>query len=247
LYYPCFFGKIIINEKALLLLVFLVVGKLIVIEGNDGSGKATQSKLLIEKLEEKGVKTEYFDFPRYDNPCSSLVKNYLNGKYGSVDEVLAKVSSMFYAVDRYDASFEMKKALEENKIIICNRYVSSSMGHQASKIKDKKEREEFLEWLQDLEYNFFNIPKPDLTIFLHVDFLNNQKLIDNKGHRDYLGGEKRDIHEDIKYIKSGGETYLELINKMNWIKIDCVKNNNLLSIEEINIKIMGVVNNFLGV
>ena len=223
-----------------------VVGKLIVIEGNDGSGKATQSKLILENLKAKGLETAYFDFPRYDNPCSTLVKNYLNGAYGSVEDVPSKVSSMFYAIDRYDASFEMKKALEENKIIVCNRYVSSSMGHQASKINDKKEREEFLEWLKDLEYNFFNIPKPDLTIFLHVGFLNNQKLVDNKGYRDYLGGEKRDIHEDIKYIMSAEESYLELINKMNWIKIDCVKNNNLLSIEEINIKIMDVINKFLG-
>jgi dTMP kinase len=224
-----------------------VRGKLIVIEGTDGSGKATQSKELLHRFEEKGVETAYVDFPQYEEKSAGLVANYLNGKYGSADEVPPKIASMFYAVDRYDASFGMRKALEEGRIIISNRYVSASMGHQTGKLADPKERDDYLNWLDDLEFNFFGIPRPDLTILLFVPITISQKLIENKGHRAYIGGKKKDIHEaDEEHLKQAEQAYLEVAKKYGWTTIDCTDNGKLLSIEEIHVKVWKVVNDFLG-
>ena len=222
-------------------------GKLIVIEGTDGSGKATQSKELLHRFEEKGVETAYVDFPQYAGNTAGAVANYLNGKYGSANEVSPKVASMFYAIDRYDASFGMRKALNEGRIVVSNRYVSANMGHQAGKIADSKEREEYLNWLEDLEYNFFGIPKPDLTILLFVPLEIGQKLIENKGHRDYISGKKKDIHEeDLEHLKQAEQAYVEVAKKYGWTIIDCTENGVLMSIPEIHKKVWSVVNDFLG-
>lgn len=212
-----------------------VQGKLIVIEGTDGSGKATQSKKLLEHLEEAGFSTAYFDFPRYGEKSAGMVENYLNGKYGKADEVDPKVASMFYAVDRYDASFEMRKRLEEGKIVVCNRYVSASMGHQGGKIKDKKKRDEYVNWLEDLEYNFFKIPKPDLTLFLFVPYLVAQKLVDGKDKRDYINKGKRDIHEQSSdHLRKAQTAYMEIAKEKGWKVIGCSKDDKILAIDEIH-------------
>jgi dTMP kinase len=217
-------------------------GKLVVIEGTDGSGKATQSKQLLHKLEEKGILTAYVDFPRYGEKSAGMVENYLNGKYGSADQVMPKVASMFYAMDRYDASFDMRKALAEGRIIISNRYVSASMGHQTGKIRDPKERKEYVAWLEDLEYNFFKIPKPDLTILLFVPYLIAQKMVDNKGHREYIGTKKRDIHEaDSEHLRNAEEAYLEVAKEKGWTIIDCTDGDKILSIDDIHKKVWAVV------
>jgi len=134
----------------------------------DGSGKATQTNLLVDRLRQSGYQVEVADFPRYGKKSAALVEDYLNGKFGSPKEVGPYRASIFYAIDRYDASFEIKKWLEQGKIVICNRYVSANMGHQAGKIENKEERDKFLNWLEDLEFNIFNIPKPDVVIFLYV-------------------------------------------------------------------------------
>jgi dTMP kinase len=214
---------------------FLMGGKLIVIEGTDGSGKATQSKRLLEHFEKSGISSAYYDFPRYDQKSAGLVENYLNGKYGSASEVGPKVASIFYAADRYDASFELRKQLSEGKIVLCNRYVSASMGHQAGKISNPVEREEFLRWLEDLEYGLFGIPKPDLVILLYVPYLIAQKLVDGKGYRPYVGGSKRDIHEaDSEHLRNAEEAYLEVAKKKGWRIINCTKDEKILPVEEIH-------------
>ena len=221
-------------------------GKLIVIEGTDGSGKATQSKLLIESLQEKGIQTEYIDFPQYGEKSAGLVENYLNGKYGSAGEVQPKVASMFYALDRYDAAFKMHPWIKEGKVIISNRYVSASMGHQAGKIKDLEKREEFVNWLKDLEYNFFKIPQPDLTILLFMPCEIAQKLVDSKGVRAYVGGQKRDIHEaDLQHLKDAERAYLDLVEKEGWKLINCSENGAPLPIEVIHKKVLNVVEEYL--
>jgi len=142
-------------------------GKFIVIEGGDGSGKTTQFNLLKEKLSKDGYKLELADFPQYGKKSAGLVEEYLNGTYGTAKEVGPYRASIFYAADRYDASFEMKKWLAEDKTILANRYTTSNMLHQAGKIQDEAERDKFLEWLEDLEYNIFAIPRPDVVFFLH--------------------------------------------------------------------------------
>ncbi len=207
-------------------------GKLIVIEGTDGSGKGTQTKLLFEKLS-KDHNVEMIEFPRYGERSAMLVEDYLTGKFGSAEEVTAYQSSVFYAVDRFDASFKIKEWLAQGKIVLCNRYVSASMGHQAGKIKDKEERQKFIEWLEGLEYNIFNLPKPDVTILLNMPPAMGQKLVDKKGHRDYTEG--RDIHEaDFSHLKNAYNAFLEVGKEKNWIKIDCAPNDELRTIEDIN-------------
>jgi len=210
-------------------------GKLIVIEGTDGSGKATQAKKLLDHFEQIGQNTAYFDFPQYEKRSSTMAADYLNGKYGKADEVDPKVASMFYAIDRYDASFEIRKDLKDGKIVVCNRYASANMGHQGGKIEDKAKRTEFIGWLEELEYNFFKIPRPDITILLYVPYLIAQKMVDNKQHRDYLNKGKRDIHEKDKgHLKNAQMAYTEIAKEKGWTVIDCTKDGQIMPIDEIH-------------
>jgi len=212
-----------------------MAGKFIVIDGTDGSGKGTQTNKLVEKLKQEKFSVEIADFPQYGQKSAALVEEYLNGKYGTAKEVGPYRASIFYACDRYAASFQLKKWLSEEKIIISNRYVSSNMGHQGGKIQDIKEREKFLEWIEDLEYNIFEIPKPDINILLYMPPEIGQQLVDKKGHRDYVNGKKRDIHEaDIKHLEEAAEAYKYIAKKFNWIIIDCAPNNQLRTIDEIH-------------
>lgn len=211
-------------------------GLFIVIDGTDGSGKATQTQLLVERMKRSGFDVEMMDFPQYGQKSAGLVEEYLNGKYGTADEVGPYRASIFYASDRYDASLRIKKWLEGGKIVISNRYVTANMGHQGGKIADDDERKKYFEWLYNLEYEIFNIPKPDLNIILHVDAAVAQKLVDNKGAREYVGGEKRDIHEaDINHLRNAEKVYIEIANTFDNFKlINCTKNNSIMSREEIS-------------
>lgn len=211
-------------------------GKFIVIDGTDGTGKATQTQKLLERLESEGFKTAVSDFPRYGEKSAGLVENYLNGKYGGAGDVDAKIASMFFAVDRYDASFEMREALEEGKILVSNRYVSANMGHQAGKFSDAKKRREMIQWLKDTEYGLFSIPVPDLTIILYVDPAVAQQLVDQKAAREYIGGKKRDIHEnDIDHLRDAAQSYREIADLHdNTLMVDCMDGERLMSIEEVH-------------
>jgi dTMP kinase len=212
-----------------------MIGKLIVIDGTDGSGKKTQSKLLIKRLEDKGHKAVYVDFPRHGHPHASLVDDYLNGKFGSATEVGAYKASILFAVDRFGASFQMRKFLEEGYIVVCDRYVSANMGHQAGKIHDIKERDAFLLWLDDLEFGKLGIPRPDLNILLYVPTNINQQLVDKKDQRGYLGEKKRDIHEnDIAHLDDAASAFLYVAEKYSWPVIYCAPDGVLLSPEEIH-------------
>jgi len=138
----------------------------IVIEGPDGSGKATQTNLLIKTLKKKGHKIKKIDFPQYGKKSAGLVEEYLNGKYGKSTEVGPYRASIFYACDRYDASFKIKDWLKKGYIVVADRYISSNVGHQGGKIRNKLKRKKYIKWLYDLEYNIFEIPKPDITLIL---------------------------------------------------------------------------------
>jgi dTMP kinase len=214
-------------------------GKLIVICGTDGSGKTTQTEILVERLKKEGYQVEKTDFPQYNEWSSIFVQKYLNGEFGSADEVGPYRASVFFAIDRYAASKKMYEWLKQGKIIVSNRYVSANQGHQGGKIRDPVEREKYLDWLDNLEFNIFKIPRPDVNFFLYVPAEIGQKLVDKKGHRDYVGGKKRDIHEaDINHLKNAEEAYLYMTNKdPTWIKIDCAENSQILPIEVISEKI----------
>lgn len=229
------FGKSTKNEPK-------PVGKLIVIDGTDGSGKTTQTKALVESLKNSDYPVETIDFPQYGTKSAGLIEEYLNGKYGGVN---AYAASIFYSIDRFDASFKIKTWLSEGKIVIANRYVTANAGHQGGKIEDKVERIKYFKWLDNLEYNIFNVPKPDLNIILHVPAETAQKLVDNKDakSREYANGKKRDMHEaDINHLKNAEAAYLEIASLFpNTKLIECVEKGKLLDPNEVHNKVWELV------
>lgn len=212
------------------------------IDGIDGSGKKTQLDLLVARLRNSGLEVETTDFPQYGTKSAGLVEEYLNGAYGTADEVSPYQASIFYAVDRYAASFRIRKWLQEGKIVITNRYVASNMGHQGGKM-DPAKREEFFRWNDQLEFGIFKIPKPDINIVLHVTPEIAQGLVDKKTTRSYIQGAKRDIHEDnLNHLRNAEQTYL-LIAKLfpEYTLIECVENGVLSSVEAIQKKVWQIV------
>lgn len=210
-------------------------GKFIVIDGTDGSGKTTQLELLKARLEAEGYVVAIADFPQYNTKSAGLVEEYLSGKYGQADEVNSYKASIFYAVDRYDASFKIREWLKEGKIVLANRYTSANMGHQGCKIENPLERKVFFNWLYDLEYKIFEIPRPDLSIILHVESEISQKLAKTRAREDWAG-KKNDIHEDnLDHLKKAERIYLEIANSFPDFKlISCTRNNEILSREDIS-------------
>ncbi len=213
-------------------------GSFIVIDGTDGSGKGTQAKKLIERIQASGRAVELMDFPRYGNPSAYFVEKYLRGEYGSLSEIDAYRASLFYALDRYDASHDIRAKLNAGTIIVSNRYVSANKGHQMAKIQDPAQRKEFLAWLNELEYVKLGIPKPDQTIFLHVPYQIGYELVAQKDMKGYLDGKIRDIHESDKgHLQSAELAYLalpELDAEEHWSIVECTQDGKLLSIEEIH-------------
>ena len=225
----------------------MVKGKLIVIDGTDGSGKGTQTEKLVERLKSEGHSVFMLDFPQYGERSATMVEDYLNGKFGTAEEVGPYRASIFYACDRFAAAAEAKKRIEAGEICICNRYVSANMGHQAGKISDDAEKDKFLDWLKDLEFNIFGIPEPDCQILLYADPVVAQTLVDKKGHRDYVGGEKRDIHEDdIDHLKNASEAFLYCAKKFDWNVVECTPGDKMRSIEDIHQEVYGIVVGAIG-
>lgn len=217
-------------------------GKFFVIDGVDGSGKGTQTKLLAQRLEKEGLDVLIADFPRYGNKSASLVEEYLNGNLGSLDEIDAYQASIFFACDRFAASKELKNHLEKGGVIISNRYVSANQIHQAGKIEDEEELDKFLDWLENLEFNIFKIPKPDKVFFLNVPYKIGQELVlkKSKEERTYITSdskEKKDLHEsDENHLKNSYNRACSLVEKFdNWEEIKCSKDGvTIMSIEDIH-------------
>lgn len=211
-------------------------GKFIVIDGTDGSGKTTQLNLLKNRLENEGYQVEIADFPQYNTKSAGLVEEYLSGKYGGVGAVNAYQASIFYAVDRYDASFKIRRHLAEGRIVLANRYLSANLGHQGCKIDNPLERRVFFNWLHDLEYKIFNIPKPDLSIILHVEAEISQELARQRKREDWTG-KTTDIHEEnLEHLKKAERVYLEIAQSFpDYHLIRCTKNQGILSREEIHL------------
>ncbi len=224
-------------------------GKFIVIEGTDGSGKTEQTVRLVSRLRQSGFDLSVFDFPRYSEPSSYFVQEYLNGRFGTLEEINPHTASLFYALDRYAASRDIRSALEEGKTVISNRYVGSNLGHQGSKFGKEEERKSYFSWDYDLEYKVNGIPKPDLNIVLFVPPEVAQSLVDRKVERQYLGGKKRDLHEtDLNHLKRTHEVYRELVRLYpgDFVAVECVENEKLLTIEEIHEKVWEEVRKILG-
>lgn len=214
--------------------------KLIVIDGLDGSGKATQSKLLAKRLNETGYKARTVSFPDYDSDSSALVKMYLGGKLGSSpDDVNAYAASSFYAVDRIASYINTwGRDYASYDYIIADRYTTSNIIHQMAKVEES-ERESYINWLFDFEYNRLELPAPDMVIFLDVDPAISQKLIFGR----YGGDEsKKDIHEsDFAYLLRCRSSAVYAIEHLGWIRIDCTEGGAMRSIEDISDSILALI------
>lgn len=210
-------------------------GIFIVIEGTDGSGKGTQFKLLAERLQNDGYEVATFDFPRYDQDSSYFVRQYLNGKYGTADQVGPYTGSLFYALDRYEAAPAIREALEQGKIVLANRFTGSNMAHQGTKFANAEQRRGYFIWLDNLEFQMLGIPRPDMNVVLRVPADVAQSLVDKKETRSYTD-KKRDIHEaDLNHLERAVEVYDDLCNLFpkDFTRIDCVRSGKLLSIDDV--------------
>jgi len=208
------------------------MGKLIVIEGSDGSGKTTQLGMLCEYLTKCGTDYRKLEFPCYAEPTSALVRMYLGGQFGeNVGDVNAYAASSFYAVDRVGSYLaDWKKDYDAGKILVSGRYTTSNVIHQGAKMEES-ERDGYFEWLYDYEYNLLGIPKPDAVIFLDLP---PELAIANIKSR----GEQVDIHEkDTSYMIRCYECASYAADKLGWIRISCAENGKMLSIEQIHEKI----------
>ena len=212
------------------------MGKLFVIDGTDASGKQTQLSKLKERLDKEGIEYKSVSFPNYDSESSSLVKIYLNGELSEdPKEISPYIASTFYAADRY---ITFKKEYEEyyknGGIILADRYTTSNMVHQAGKIKDDKEREKFLNWLWDFEFNLYGLPVPTEVFFLNMPTEYAIKLMENRKNK-ITKKEKKDIHErSPEHLKDAYEEACKLSKKYNWKEIKCVKDGKIRSIEDIH-------------
>ena len=216
------------------------MGKLIVIEGTDGSGKSTQFKLLVEHLEQVGTPFRRLVFPRYAEESSALIRLYLGGAFGTKpSDVNAYAASAFYAVDRY-ASYKQDwgQWYEEGGLVISDRYTTSNAVHQASKEPADKQAD-FLNWLYAFEYDKLALPKPDLVIYLDVPTDFTEKLM--RG-REAVTNTKADIHEkDMAYLATCRQTGRAAAAHYGWTVVQCVKDGQMRTIEDIHNEIIGYV------
>ena len=222
-------------------------GRLIVIEGTDSSGKETQTAMLFERLSEKISNIRKISFPNYESPACAPVKMYLAGEFGTdAEKVNPYPASTMYAIDRY-ASYKTDwgKFYNDGGIIITDRYTTSNMVHQASKIDNSQEKDMYLSWLEDLEYNKMGIPRPDLVIFLNMPTETAQKLMAERKNK-ITGEDKKDIHEkNVEYLKKSHKNACEISKKYSWKEIKCVENDRLKTIEEISNEVFELVNGIL--
>lgn len=218
--------------------------KLIVIEGLDGSGKATQAKRLTEALVEKGIPVREVSFPDYESDSSALVRMYLSGQFGTdPQDVNAYAASSFFAVDRF-ASYKKDWCRDYARgVVIADRYTTSNAVHQCSKLP-KEQWEDFLNWLFDFEYKKLGIPTPDRVIYLNVDPAVSQALMTAR----YRGDEnKKDIHErDIAYLRHSREAAAYCAEKLGWETIDCCRDGQMRSIEDIHKDVMKLLENSIA-
>lgn len=218
------------------------MGKLIVIEGTDCSGKETQTKKLVEKLEKEDKKVVRFSFPNYNSPTGRIVGGPYLGKpsisntwFENPTTLDPKIASLYYAADRRYNIEIINKYLKDDYIVILDRYTPSNMAHQGCKLETKEDRLNLYKWIEELEYKLLELPKPDIIFFLHMPVYCIEKL---KMNRDEL-----DVHEiNKKYLENAEQTYLELAKLYGYKKISCIKDSNIRSIEDIHEEIYNIIN-----
>lgn len=215
-------------------------------------GKATQTALLTEKLRKLGVKVKKIDFPRYyENFFGELIGDCLGGKYGNFISVDPHIASVLYAADRWESSELIRKWLQAGHVVIADRYVSSNQIHQGGKIRDKKQRIEFLLWLDKMEHGAFKIPRPDAIVYLHMPIKLSLKLLKEKSlenKKRYLEGKKDLAENDIKHLQDSQKSALSIVERSNkWYQIECSSGEQILPKEEIHEKVFEKVRKILKI
>ncbi len=222
-------------------------GKLIVIDGIDGAGKATQTQRLVARLIQEHVPVITFDFPQYDGFFGQLIGEYLRGEFGDPGTVSPKLIAMLYAADRWSAREKLDQALSSGAIVVTNRYVPSNINYQAAKVPPRQ-RKALKTWLKQLDYEAFAAPKEDATIFLHLSVSTSIRLVRGKSARTYLKGRKRDVHERnhsyMKLVATEYERYCKTEPTAHLIR--CEQRGQLLTIDEIHEKIWTVLQPLLS-
>ncbi len=229
-------------------------GKLIALEGIDGSGKGTQSRILADKLYFSGLTSYTLSFPRYGNPAAHFVEAYLRGEYGPPTELDPRVSSFFYAHDRRMAKDEINMHLEEGHIVVCDRYVGSNLAHQGGKFagcgeKQREIRHAFFAWLEEFEYGFYGMPRPDISPTLFIPPKKSESLVLKKEAREHLHGAKLDGHEnDTGHLSATDITYRELTSYFpsKYVPVECFDGDRHRSDEEIHKLIWKIVAPVVG-
>lgn len=215
-------------------------GKLIVVEGTDCSGKETQTKRIVERCEKKGIKVYNYSFPRYDTPTGKIVGGPYLGKSYICDgwfsegatNVDALVASAYYAADRRYNIKEIIEHLNNGDIVLLDRYVESNMAHQGGKLETKEERQKMYEKLDELEFGIMELPRPDAVIFLYMP--SPYAAILRQGRAEAAD----QLERDMEHLAKAEQAYLELTEKYGYIKIDCVKNDVIRTIDDINNEVM---------
>ena len=216
------------------------MGKLIVFEGTDGSGKSTQFELLAKRLEAEQIGFQRLRFPQYEEPSSALIRMYLGGAFGDDPEAVnAYAASTFYAVDRY-ASYQRvwKDYYQDGGLVVSDRYTTSNAVHQGSKVPEA-ERAEFFRWLYDLEYDRMGLPRPDLVVLLDMPVEVSEQLMRKREQRT---GTRADIHErDEAYLEKCRAVARQAAEYYGWKRVSCVQNGMLRSVEEIHEEVFSIV------
>lgn len=218
-------------------------GKLVVIEGSDGSGKSTQMELLISLFKKQHIPYGALKFPQYHKTFfGKWIARFLKGEFGPLDNLSPYLVMFPYAADRWQAKAEIEDWLKSGKIVISDRYATSCV-YQAAKVS-KEKQQQFIDLSYSIEYEAFGIPKEDLVLYLHVPVAVTQKLLTQKGNRKYMGNQNRkDLYEsDIKLLYEVEKNYLTACKKYpHWVKIDCVSSGQILPKEDIHQKIAAVL------
>lgn len=218
-------------------------GKLIVIEGTDCSGKETQAKLLMKKLKHDKIKIEEKGFPMYDTPTGYIIGSCILGKHEmghcifdeGTTNIPPKVAALYYAADRAYNISKINELLDSGVNVILDRYVESNMGHQAAKLENKKDKIDMMNWLEKLEYELLELPKPDIVLFLYMPYQYSAELRNNREE------ETDESKKDETHLKSAEVTYSLMAEKYNYNIVHCVKNDKIRTIEEINEEVYNIV------
>jgi dTMP kinase len=218
-------------------------GKFIVIEGIDGAGKRTQIEMLARALAEKKIPAVKIGFPNYDGFFGKLVGQFLNGDFGALEAVDPHFSAMLYAGDRLQAAPGIRRDLEAGNILLADRYVASNLAHQSSRVPAEK-RDEFLGWLKQLEYEVYALPQEDLVIYLRMKPADAQRLVGEKGKREYTKLRRDLLESDLTHLATASKVYDQLARQPNWVTIEChdAAANALRSPEDIHKEILAAVN-----